>query len=144
MKKIRNKSGFTLIELLIVMVIIAILATLGIVAYTDALRNARNSRRISHLNSMQAAFEQFYSTNGAYAAFATMDTALQGGVVPTAPTPGVGYTYQQTGATTDYCICATLEGGTVRGGNASNGDACPSPTYTSNGSGAFYCVQNKQ
>lgn len=143
MKLFSKKSGFTLIELLIVMVIITILATLGLVAYSQSLQNARNAKRISDLKSMQSAFEQYYTANGAYAAWTSMDTYLQGGTRPVAPSQGSAYVYDPATPSTTYCICAALEGGTVKGGNASN-TSCPNPAWTTSGTGSAYCVQSRQ
>lgn len=145
--KLRNfRKGFTLIELLVVMVIIAILATLGIVAYSNSLQNARNSKRISDLNSMQASFEQYFTANGTYAAYTTMAASLQGSILPSHPTQGSAYSYTPSGATdptTSYCICALLEGGQVRGGN-SDSASCGDYNTATAGSGPYYCVRNRQ
>lgn len=144
-----RKSGFTLIEILIVTVIIGILATLGLIAYSSALKNGRNARRISDLNAIQAAFEQHFTGNSAYVAGCggVMDDSLQGGI-PTDPNGG-SYTGAGGCTTTSYCVCAALEpagsgaagSSPVRGGNSGNA-TCTS--YTTNGSGAYYCVQNRQ
>ena len=138
--KHRNK-GFTLIELLIVMVIIGVLATLGLVAYTQSLQNARNARRVASLNSIQAAFEQYYTANGTYAGCTTMDTELQGGVIPDDPSGG-NFATESCGAAS-YCFCAAMEPAStsVRGGNSS-GNNCSS--WTNNGRGTHYCVTNRQ
>lgn len=149
LKKLTHRpfnSGFTLIELLIVMVIIGILATLGLVAYSYALKNARNARRIEDLNSIQSAFEQYYTATAGYnATCSTMAGSLQGGI-PNNPSGG---SYSPSCTATTYCVCAALEpqsgaagSSAVKGGNAST--ACNSPTYTNSGSGNYYCVQNRQ
>lgn len=147
MKQLRKKSGFTLIELLIVMVIITILATLGLVAYSYALKNARNARRIADLNSIQAAFEQYYTANGVYVntCGGAMANSLQGGM-PTDPNTGTAYSTSSC-STTTYCVCAALEPPTgaagsadVRGGNSGT-STC---SFTSTGSDQYYCVQQKQ
>lgn len=149
--KLRNKrSGFTLIELLIVIVIIAILATLGLVAYGYALKNARNARRISDLNAIQAAFEQYYTANGAYVngCGGAMDDSLQGLVLD--PNTKAPYSGATTCSTVAYCICAALEPGSgnagsaeVRGGNSDNA-SCTDYVTTTDGAGEYYCVQNRQ
>lgn len=55
---IKNKKGFTLLELLIVIAIIAILSVILIVVLDPAetLKKARDSQRISDLNSLKTAF----------------------------------------------------------------------------------------
>jgi prepilin-type N-terminal cleavage/methylation domain-containing protein len=144
----KKKNGFTLIELLVVMTIIAIIATLGITAYLNAMRNTRNTKSISNLNAMQSAFEQYYGVNGQYEgdagnACTTMGATLQGGTLPTAQTPASPYV--STCTDTGYCVCAPLEGtgGAVKGGN-SDANNCTDFNTAVAGTGAFYCVQNKQ
>lgn len=60
-----NKRGFTLIEILLVIGIIAVLATVVIVALDPAKRfeDARNSRRLSDIQSILSAVQQYIVDN---------------------------------------------------------------------------------
>ena len=62
--KITQKKAFTLLELLVVIGIIGILISLGIASYSTAQRKARDAKRKSDLQSIQHAFEQYYSICG--------------------------------------------------------------------------------
>ena len=64
MKLQRTKLGFTLIELLVVITIIGILATGATGLYTSQIQKARDSTRITSLEALRWALEQFY--NDAY------------------------------------------------------------------------------
>jgi prepilin-type N-terminal cleavage/methylation domain-containing protein len=149
MKKIGSKSGFTLIELLVVMVIIAILATLGIVAYTNSLRNARNSKRISDLNSLAAAYEQELTSTGNYPASCTAPTSILGGM-PRDPATNLQYSALTDSTnpvglasctTTAFCLCIALESSSE--GNSTD-RACTSITSDNTANKDFFCVRNKQ
>lgn len=48
----QTKKGFTLIELLVVVAIIGLLATLGVIAFRDAQRKARDSKRVADISSV--------------------------------------------------------------------------------------------
>lgn len=67
-KKVLIKSGFTLIELLVVISIIGILAAvvLTVISPSKLRSKARDSKRINHLKSIQAAVEFYYLTNKEY------------------------------------------------------------------------------
>ncbi|MEK7462898.1 MAG: type II secretion system protein [Patescibacteria group bacterium] len=64
MNKINAKKGFTLIELLIVIGILAILATVTLLVLNPAqmFAQARDSQRISDLNSLKSAIALYLST----------------------------------------------------------------------------------
>ena len=64
MKLQKTKLGFTLIELLVVITIIGILATGATGVYTAQIQKARDSTRITSLEALKWAVEQFY--NDAY------------------------------------------------------------------------------
>lgn len=149
--KLRNyRSGFTLIELLIVMVIIGILATLGLVAYTQSLQNARNSRRIGDIKSISAALEQYYTTNsGVYPGAAYNSSSgiantsyFPNGTLPSDPLDTAPYTYnfpvgQQTA--TSYCVCAQLEGTPpIKAANSTA--SCGAPGAAA----SHYCMRQQQ
>ncbi len=67
-KLTKSNMGFTMIELLAVVTIMAILFTVGIVSYTNASRNARNSRRQTDLANVRQALVLYRSDNGCYPA----------------------------------------------------------------------------
>jgi len=58
-----RRQGFTLLELLIVIAIIGILISIGVVSYGAAQKKSRDSRRMSDLKAVQAAFEQYSADN---------------------------------------------------------------------------------
>lgn len=60
------KKGFTVIELIIVIAIIAILATIATVSFSRSKAKARDSIRISDLNSVAQAILVYKSVNGTY------------------------------------------------------------------------------
>ncbi len=60
-----NKS-FTLLELLIVIAVIAILAAIVLVSLNTSLAKARDSKRISELNTLKRAITAHYSATGHY------------------------------------------------------------------------------
>jgi prepilin-type N-terminal cleavage/methylation domain-containing protein len=67
MKKItKNKTGFTLIELLLVIAVIAAMAVTVFVALNPAgrLQNARNSKRVTDVDSYLSAVQQYIVDNG--------------------------------------------------------------------------------
>lgn len=61
-----NKKGFTLIELLVVIAIIAILATGAVWVYTSQLQKARDTTRITGVNELRWAVEQYYQDTSEY------------------------------------------------------------------------------
>lgn len=70
-----NKKGFTLIELLIVIAIIGILAAALIPNILNAPAAARDTARISALNDIVTAMEQYYTSTGSYPTTKTCLTA---------------------------------------------------------------------
>lgn len=136
----KPQRAFTLLELLVVIGIIGVIMALATVAYSTTQRSGRNSRRKQDLVSMQNALEQYYA-NHSYSYPATCSDAseyLKGSwpVDPSDPT----YTYasNSTCTTTDYCICATMEGGAA--GNSAVG--CNWDPV--DGVKTYYCVQQLQ
>lgn len=59
-------QGFTLVELLVVIAIIGTLATLLLLQLGTARAKARDTKRISDINQMRTAMEQFFDDNGRY------------------------------------------------------------------------------
>lgn len=149
MNKLRLSSGFTLFELLVSISIIAILTAIASASFSGAQRKARDSRRISDMNTIQKAAEQYYSfANYTYpvAKTAAAWTASNGQVTldvfprdPKLDSLGVGWTDYSTNTFTGsaYCFCAAMENAM---GNSTN-NTC---TGFVNGTGTFYCVKNQQ
>ncbi len=92
-----TKRGFTLIEILLVIGIIAVLATVVIVALDPATRfkNARDARRLSDIQSILSAVQQYIVDNK--------------GVLPS----GIDATERQIGSTTSGCALSGNCGVTV-------------------------------
>ncbi len=59
-------QGFTLIELMVAISIVAILATMGFSTYTKAQSSARDSKRVSDLQEIAKALEQYKAISGTY------------------------------------------------------------------------------
>jgi prepilin-type N-terminal cleavage/methylation domain-containing protein len=139
------QKGFTLIELLVVVAIIGILMAAGVVAYTNAQKSARDSRRQSDIRSMQDAFEQYFSQNSSFysSTCAAMATGFfQSNSLPLDPRSAAAYTCTTenvVGTTaTGYCACALLE--QTGKGNASN-SSC---TFASGANANYFCVSELQ
>lgn len=65
----KKQTGFTIVELLIVIVVIAILAAITIVAYNGIQQRARNSTRVSAMQSYVKLLTVYAIQNGAYPTF---------------------------------------------------------------------------
>lgn len=100
------KKAFTLIELLVVIAIIAIMITVGTVSYQRSLRLARDSKRKTDLEQIRQALETYRSETGAYPA---STSSLEPDYITVLPTGPKLDTYDYTGTTTSYSLCASLE-----------------------------------
>ena len=134
-----KKTGFTLIELMVVIVIIGILASLGLVAYQNALKRARNTRRIGDIKDFATAEEQWKALKDVYVAGAstTCPATVDTFNLATPPTSG---DYTCSTSTSAFCIAAKLEGTTT--GNCS---ACGvAGAMNTGGTLDHFCVVSKQ
>lgn len=62
----KAKSGFTLIELLVVIAVIGMLVTIAVVLLSGARNKARDTRRVSDINTIRNALNLYYLQNGVY------------------------------------------------------------------------------
>lgn len=133
--KHRRASGFTLIELMVVATVASILMAMGLVAYTNAQRGARDSKRRSDIRAIQLASEQFFGDNGNL--YPTTPSDLN----PYFPSrqvpadPKSTQSYSQTMSATAYCWCATMESPNT-GNSGSNCAIGSSKTH--------FCVNQRQ
>jgi len=137
----KNKMGFTLFELLVSISIIAILTAIASMSFSGAQRKARDSRRVSDMNTVQKALEQYYSFSSyTYPLVPGKWTATNGQVVlevfPIDP-KGVGVSYLTTMDVNGYCICGQLENNIGNSADAGCGAFV-------NGTGGYYCIKNQQ
>jgi len=139
----KQKGGFTLFELLVVISIVGVLVGLVTISFSSAQKRARDARRREDLQALQKALEQYYALSGGnypnpcY----TSGSLSYGGTTlmnnfPSDPKPGWD-SYSATNCNSSgYCYCAHLEA-TTTGGNATNASC-------NWGSGAYFCISNRQ
>ena len=89
MKNFQGRTaGFTLIELLVVAVILAVLAGVVVPVVSGRLEASRDARRLSDMNAIVSAIEQYYLDNNAYpasnanAAYGGWDVSQDGDLIP--------------------------------------------------------------
>lgn len=112
-------QGFTLIELMIAIAIVAILATVGAVIFTNAQKNARDTKRRADIEAMAKAYEAKYLNNNKYAPLAGAD--FGGGSKPTDPSSSTQDYYNvlaQDGS--GFQVCTALEAHPSRTCNSSS------------------------
>lgn len=117
-KKVLNKKGFTLIELLVAIAIIGVLVTLTVISLQTSRRGTRDAKRISDINQIQIALENYHRDFNEYPATITPNIAT-GNIIylsntPSAPYPPDGscsvaenvYTYTATSSsyTLNFCL----------------------------------------
>ncbi len=89
------RNGFTLIEILVTVLIITTITTLVFVSFANVRLKTRDTKRVSHLNTIHQALQQYYNDHGNYPATLTFNQALRNSdnskvyldEVPTNPTP---------------------------------------------------------
>jgi prepilin-type N-terminal cleavage/methylation domain-containing protein len=108
------QKGFTLVELLVVIAIIGVLATLVLLQLGTARARARDTKRITDVNQIRTALEQYFEdNNGSYPT--AIDTAHIGIYLTRVPVDpldaqGYGYGYDESGGkVTKFQIYANLE-----------------------------------
>jgi prepilin-type N-terminal cleavage/methylation domain-containing protein len=69
------QKGFTIVELLIVIVVIGILAALVLNTFSGVQRRARDTERVTDINSLATQLEVYYNDNGNYPTLANLQDA---------------------------------------------------------------------
>jgi general secretion pathway protein G len=122
----RIQAGFTLVELMIVISIIALLTGIIVANLTSSKARSRDAQRVSDLNQIQLALEQYFDRCGQYPiadsnGMPSTSSSCSGGVItissyiskiPQDPSNGQKYLYVANNGTTptDYVLHASLEG----------------------------------
>jgi len=112
MYKNKNKKGFTLVELLVVVAIIGLLSGMVVISIKNVKAKARDSQRVSDMNTIVTALNMYHNDNNAYPITVeegiyitgsdTLSVALKNnGAIPTMPTDPTNtgdyrYYYQST------------------------------------------------
>lgn len=125
----KQNRAFTILEILVVVGIITILATIGLSTYSSIQKKSRDARRISDIEILRAAVEQFRSNNNDYPPDSSTQflpypsgggnaglcdpspggctSGIYLGKIPTDPTATQRYWYQRISAS-DYTLCARI------------------------------------
>lgn len=90
---VKKSRGFTLIELLVVIAIIGILASIVLVSVNSARQKARDTKRVSDIQSIILALDQYVDQNGSYPTALSTLVPLFMSVVPQDPTSGAAPQY---------------------------------------------------
>lgn len=106
---IKNQKGFTLVELVVVIAILGILAGLAIPRFMDATTNARGSRLVADLRTIESAESMYYAEKGQ---FATMKELVDNGYLAVEPIPPIG-AFKVAETNQDGTIAASVEKYTV-------------------------------
>ncbi len=150
MKFISYRKGFTIIELMVVVAIIALLSGIIITSLTGSKAKSRDARRVSDVNQIQLALEQYFDRCGQYPntitpANSNLTTVTNGcpsiggvtislasyiSVIPKDPSSTVNsgnYDYAINPTYTDYILHAKLEGS-----NAAQQNSYPETSRSNN------------
>ena len=108
----KKTQGFTLIELLVVIAIIGILSSVVLASLNSARTKARDANRISDIKQLQLALEMYYDDNGSYPDAISVANLVTPGYIstlPTDPSDGGAYPYDQVSSGASYYLGANLE-----------------------------------
>jgi prepilin-type N-terminal cleavage/methylation domain-containing protein len=145
---IRKNKGFTLVELLVVISIIGVLATLVLLQLGTARARARDTKRITDVNQIRTAVEQYFEDNGGTYPTGITDALIGPSSpgkyltrVPTDPLTGTAYGYGYDtvgGKVTKFQVYAGLEqnAAAMSGAAAMNASAWSTPGKNATGAAA--------
>lgn len=107
-----NKKGFTLVELLVVIAIIAILSVTAYIALGGQTGNARDSRRMQDLTSIQSVVDLYHIQNNSQYPDNLEALVADGKLtkMPLDPSSNEPYAYALSDDKKQYELGATLEG----------------------------------
>lgn len=126
----KSSSGFTLIELLVVVAIIGLLASIVIASMSAVQTKARDTKRISEVNSVQKALALYATANGGFYPLYPAPTVMNNGSAIVADllaanaitstfqdpaSPTYDYTYQSNSTGSAYTLTFCLETNSIRG-----------------------------
>ena len=124
---IKNNKGFTLVELLVVIAIIGLLSGMVVISIQNVKAKARDSQRVTDVNSIFTALSLYHNDFSAYPIFDgyitgsdTLSIALRNaGAISTAPTDplntGNYRYYYQSNDGTDFYLEYYLETNSISG-----------------------------
>jgi len=115
-------EGFTLLEMLIVLGIIAVILSVLTVSFSTAQKKSRDAKRKSDLKTLQAGFEQYYSTCGyvyptdlpASGIFCGSNIIVS--AAPVDPRTITPYIFTSTGSGSGFSVCTnSIESDSITG-----------------------------
>ncbi|MDP2692981.1 MAG: type II secretion system protein [bacterium] len=151
-KRIFSNHGFTLIELLVVIAIIGLLSTLGVVSLNTARQKARDTQRITNVNTISKAIALYQSdhegippgeegveyVNGNDKWIPGLSPTYMS-VVPSDPIDNGAYKFHYARNGNNYEVLAFLED---HGSDAACGDGGNSCEYYEKAFGEFLVIAN--
>lgn len=155
MKKIlpktsRNPQGFTLIELMVAIAIVAILSAIGLVAFSNAQKSGRDTRRRSELvaiaSAIEAAKDQAAGTYTFPTATSTLANEFPGNAKAAAGTDPKDYPYcvkSPLDATNPAAWTTSCPAGWSAASDGVSAVASWTVCTTLEGSNTTYCVSSK-